>query len=190
MKTCPCCNIEKPRNAFAKDKYQKSGKTTYCILCLNEKAKRYNRSERGQQVVKNRELRSRFIDPEGFRESCRTKMRNYNKTSRGKYYSIKYRAKREGTAFSMDKEAFISFFEQNKTHCHYCSQPMIHGQGGASGNWMNSLSIDRKDNSLGYVLENIVCACRKCNTIKGNWFTYSQMVEIAKTHLQQEHVCV
>ena len=37
------------------------------------------------------------------------------------------------------------------------------------------LTIDRKDNSKGYEINNICLACMRCNRIKSNIFTYEEM---------------
>ena len=55
-----------------------------------------------------------------------------------------------------------------------------------NGNNLNHLTIDRMDNSSGYSMDNIVIACRRCNTVKGGWFTYSEMIEIADRYNLKE----
>jgi 5-methylcytosine-specific restriction endonuclease McrA len=44
----------------------------------------------------------------------------------------------------------------------------------------NYLTIDRKDSSRGYELDNICLACMRCNRIKSNIFTYEEMKIIGK----------
>lgn len=45
--------------------------------------------------------------------------------------------------------------------CHYCGcDPGTHNQNGLNG-------IDRKDNALGYLADNVVACCGKCNLMKG-----------------------
>ena len=39
---------------------------------------------------------------------------------------------------------------------------------------------DRMDNSLGYSISNIALSCQRCNNIKGNFFTYDEMVKIGR----------
>ena len=38
--------------------------------------------------------------------------------------------------------------------------------------------IDRMDNSMGYFITNIVPCCSVCNSIKGKFLTYSQMLQV------------
>lgn len=40
------------------------------------------------------------------------------------------------------------------------------------------LTIDRRDNNKGYIPENMVFACLKCNSLKGNFFTEEEMLEV------------
>lgn len=49
---------------------------------------------------------------------------------------------------------------------------------------MNNLSIDRKYNELGYTIDNLCLACNRCNTVKGNTFTYDEMVEIGHNYIK------
>ena len=60
-------------------------------------------------------------------------------------------------------------------NCHYCSLPlkwMPHYAG--KGGWQ----LDRKDNSLGYSVENCVVCCKHCNLAKGKHFSYEEWREI------------
>lgn len=51
---------------------------------------------------------------------------------------------------------------------------------------MESLSIDRKYNEIGYVKGNLCFACNRCNTVKGNTFTYDEMVEIGHRYIKEK----
>lgn len=41
--------------------------------------------------------------------------------------------------------------------------------------------LDRKDNLKGYTMDNVVPACRRCNTVKSMYLTYDEMMLVAKT---------
>lgn len=78
------------------------------------------------------------------------------------------RAKKRKIEFSLSFEQFMSFWNQK---CHYC------------GDILHTGGIDRKNNNLGYVLENCVPCCGVCNLMKKQmseeqWF--SQMMKILK----------
>ena len=52
--------------------------------------------------------------------------------------------------------------------CHYCDGPLPESGHG----------LDRKNTDLGYSRFNVVMACDACNRIKGDVFSYAQMMEI------------
>jgi hypothetical protein len=69
------------------------------------------------------------------------------------------------------------------TRCHYCEDivewheyPRI-----ARGHTVHKYNLDRKDNSIGYSKENCVVCCSACNYLKGDKFTYNEMMELGKT---------
>lgn len=83
---------------------------------------------------------------------------------------------------------FVAWFKNQPLVCHYCKQPLIMTSldnpfGGAKNNRReNQLTVDRKNNDLPYMLDNIVLCCRRCNMIKGKWFSEKQMLEIASRY--------
>jgi 5-methylcytosine-specific restriction endonuclease McrA len=50
------------------------------------------------------------------------------------------------------------------------------------------LEVDRKDNFRGYFPDNMVFACRRCNTVKNAYLTYDQMKAVAETFFKPEAV--
>ncbi|MBA7579561.1 hypothetical protein ES708_21432 [subsurface metagenome] len=68
--------------------------------------------------------------------------------------------------------------ERDGAKCHYCGieekdflniwEPFYGGKRG------HILEVDRKDNSLGYDIENCVLACAVCNNAKSDKFTYEE----------------
>ncbi len=63
--------------------------------------------------------------------------------------------------------------------CYYCGIGLS-----TNGNRAAQISVDRKDNSIGYTIENIELCCQRCNTIKGNIFTAEEMSEIAHKYIK------
>jgi hypothetical protein len=57
----------------------------------------------------------------------------------------------------------------DKVNCHYCCGPL---EAAGSG-------LDRKDNTKGYILDNVVPCCKSCNIIKGDRFSYEQMMKLS-----------
>lgn len=66
-------------------------------------------------------------------------------------------------------------------NCHYCEMPyerlaLYYDKLGLKTPYM---TIDRKDNDLGYHAANCVSACFNCNRIKGCFFSSAEMKRIA-----------
>ena len=81
------------------------------------------------------------------------------------YYDIKTKAKVRGLDWELDQEQFLDITSQN---CSYCGLEPLQMAG-----WMAAYSgpyvyngIDRVDNNLGYVRDNIVPCCWRCNRMK------------------------
>lgn len=80
------------------------------------------------------------------------------------------------------KVEFSLTFEELKTlithfpKCHYCDIDLVYNE--HSRHWSKNLTrahqLDRKDNSKGYFLDNIVTCCWTCNRLKSNVFTYEE----------------
>ena len=82
------------------------------------------------------------------------------------YNQYKSRAKRAGLEFALEEEDFKKITSSN---CHYCGiEPnKSYGEGwkGYSLAYMSN-GIDRKDNTIGYKLENALPCCTMCNYAK------------------------
>ena len=73
--------------------------------------------------------------------------------------------------FSLTLKEFREFYYQTSHVCAYCDIVISHKNSDRN----KTLSIDRKYNEIGYVKDNLCFACYRCNTIKGNTFTFEQM---------------
>lgn len=108
-------------------------------------------------------------------------------TPTGIYTNIKGRENhRKRKPFEITKEQFLEWYGEEPKFCHYCeiseeNAPLMRKYFGAHG---IQLSIDCKDNLLGYVLGNMVLACDRCNFIKSNIFTYDEMLVIGKRFMK------
>lgn len=61
-------------------------------------------------------------------------------------------AKARDREFSLTLEEFSAFWQKP---CHFCNEPI------------STIGLDRKDNSLGYVVNNVIPCCFQCNFLKG-----------------------
>ncbi len=108
--------------------------------------------------------------------------RKYYLSTNGYYSRLRASAFSRGISFDMEKEEFIYWFEQRENICYYCNCKLERAMRRKLS--LVNLTIDRKDNSLGYEINNIVKSCRRCNLIKGSWFTTKEMLAIASLYLR------
>ncbi len=77
---------------------------------------------------------------------------------------------------------FEQFLEFTKVHeCHYCSTPIEwyeYRKKDYNGHSRDAYNLDRRDNSLGYTMNNVVVCCKRCNKGKGDGFTYDEWMQI------------
>jgi hypothetical protein len=103
----------------------------------------------------------------------------YSQSLNGIYIGTKYEAKKRKIDFSITKEDFIKWYNQQEKKCHYCGRSVEESN---KDKFLNQdfyrLSIDRTDNNKGYQLNNIVLSCLNCNRIKSRFFTYFEMIKI------------
>lgn len=92
-----------------------------------------------------------------------------------KYYAIYIRSVQRGLEFDLD---FYEFGELMAMPCDYCG-----GQ---------TTGLDRKDNTKGYTQNNVVSACRRCNSMKGANIDYLEMKdigwELAESDYEVDHL--
>lgn len=106
--------------------------------------------------------------------------KRYYYSSKGYYTKLRFSAKKRNNHFSLGRDEFIAWFESQRLNCFYCGR-LLSRNGGYSN---DNITIDRRDNSIGYQIDNIVMSCRRCNTIKGNTFTADEMREIANKYIK------
>jgi hypothetical protein len=82
------------------------------------------------------------------------------------YYTYKQHANERGLDFSLEKDSFRHLTQMN---CYYCGdEPKDFFKPKAPNGGYLSNGIDRKDNAMGYTIENCVPCCRICNQMKSN----------------------
>lgn len=93
------------------------------------------------------------------------------KHGNSRYCEYRANAKRRGLNFDISVEELESI---TKKECHYC--------GGYSSEWderSRGNGIDRKDSDIGYVIDNCLPCCSKCNFIK-NSMPYENFIHYIK----------
>lgn len=143
-----------------------------------KEALEYNREHRAQRNVNSKKwvakhpetvkkLNSNFRERNRIR--TRQKGRARSQTPQGKFEAYKASAKSKQRIFELTFEqhfnpnALTTFWQKPCTYCR-CS--------------IDTIGLDRIDNSKGYTLDNVVPCCKVCNLTRGNRFTYQEMVNI------------
>jgi hypothetical protein len=82
----------------------------------------------------------------------------------------------------MSIKDFKDWYDKQEKICIYCGikEENLKDDPLQFGRRVGHLTLDRKNNNNGYMLENIVLSCYRCNTVKSNLFTYLEMIEIGK----------
>lgn len=104
------------------------------------------------------------------------------------YATYKWSATNRGYSFDLSKEEFKAVIEQD---CYYCGDEPQETTSSKKVNRTDTPyrhnGADRRDNSIGYTLENVVPCCGICNSMK-NRFTekdfYSKITKIYNKHLK------
>lgn len=99
--------------------------------------------------------------------------------------TLKRNAHIRGLPFTLTKETFKIWWENQEQKCIYCEVPVerliIVDK---SKKLVRRLSIDRIDNSRGYEIGNLALCCMQCNFIKSNLFTFEEMKEIGIKYIK------
>jgi hypothetical protein len=168
-KFCGHCKMEKDLIEFYKNKYEIDGLRAICKVCVKE----YN--------DKNKEKAKKMTRKEYYQkyyEKAKERRRIWSYLPQGVFRVILNRAKKRNLE-CMTKEEFIDWYKNQKRECHYCKRSEEETcKEIVNGRKFGRLSIDRKDNTRGYILNNIVLACFRCNGIKSNYFTEQEMLQI------------
>lgn len=169
-KMCPICK----KKFITIYKHQK-----YCSINCSQQNRKNDKKryyityskKHSEQIKKYRdehkEIRKKYIN-------------EYRYNPRGIYCELKHGAKIRKIDINFSKEEFINWYNSQEQICHYCNRTWLQIEKSNDTNQRGRLTIDRKDNNKGYELNNIILACNRCNTIKSNYFTEEEMLEVGK----------
>ena len=107
--------------------------------------------------------------------------------------SYKVRAKKKGLAFDLTEEQFRAI---NAQDCHYCGiepSTIARIKNRASESVYIYNGVDRKDSSLGYMIDNVVPCCSICNHAKHtmSYETFCAWLDrVAATRAKRELHCI
>jgi hypothetical protein len=101
-----------------------------------------------------------------------------------KYANMTRRAKERGWGCMTSRE-FVEWYPNQMQKCVYCGIPTeTWVEVYKNSQWKFGMTIDRKNNDLGYIKDNLVLACGYCNVIKNNILTYEEMIEIGEKYMK------
>lgn len=152
-KICSRCGEIKKTDQFFKSSVLKCGLKSNCKVC--DKKFYYPKHPRAQQ-------KWRRGNPEKMAFDC-----------------IYRNARKRGVSIGIDRKTFYSWYLESNRSCVYCGleeMDMVRLLG-------RRVSIDRMDNKKGYEEGNIAFCCYRCNSLKSNFFSHSEWIEIAAKYI-------
>lgn len=124
--------------------------------------KRWNEEHKETQALKMKE--NYRINKKSIREEA--------KTAKVRYSTCRSKAKQAGRDFEISFEVFKSLISMP---CHYCNCNLRN---------MSGYSLDRIDNSKGYLETNLLPCCGDCNRTRGNRWTVEETEVMIKAVME------
>jgi len=160
-KICKKCNIEKDNMEFHKNKNTNSGLSEYCKICKNEYDKIYRKTDKIKTLYSSEKYKKKKL---------KYKSENYLKV---KLLTAKNTARTRNIEFSITEDDFKIL----PTHCPLLNVKLDYVYG--NGRNLNGASIDRIDNTKGYVSGNVWIISLLANTMK-NEASIEQLITFSK----------
>lgn len=182
MRKCTCCQEVYPDTfEYFRKRKTKSGEiktTSWCKNCYKEYARNYR--ETHPKVLK------KYADTH--REILRKNMKKYDDSPKGIYKKLRHSAKVHGREVIISEQDFTEWYQSQPRKCCYCGieEKDLSLITDSFNNKTKRLTIDRIDSSKDYEKGNLALCCLRCNSIKGNFFTQSEMEEIGKTYISKK----
>lgn len=119
-----------------------------------------------------------------YKQANRTKLsdiaKKYNQSPKGIYRKLgKFK---NGWKVTITQNQFLEWYQLQPKKCCYCGIPEteLMAVKDKFNNKSIRLTIDRMDSSVGYAQGNLALCCYRCNLIKNDFFTHSEMVKIGR----------
>ena len=159
-----------------KEKAKESSKKYY------QKNKEKNKEHKKEYYQKIKEYKKEYHRIYYKKNKIKKKKEYGSYLPQGVFRVILNNAKKRNLECNMTKEEFIDWYKNQNRECHYCKRSEEEAcKEIVNGRKFGRLSIDRKDNTRGYILNNIVLACFRCNGIKSNYYTEQEMLQFGAT---------
>lgn len=163
MKKCSKCKLEKRLDEFYNFKNSKDGKSHHCKECMCEY--RYSKAEHYREYMKDMRLNNNEV----VKETRRKSWRNLDPRKR-LLQQCKNRANRKNIEFDLS----INDIDVPEI-CPYLEVPFVMG---IKGDYQYTYSLDRIDNSKGYIKGNVQVISMKANSMK-NSATKEELIKFA-----------
>lgn len=171
-KTCSKCKKRKSIEEFSRDTYTKDGFRHCCKQCI--------KTYRDLHKKEIKEYYNKY--KKEIKKYKRKNHKKYRLTPNCIYSILRYNAKHRNIKFNITKIDFIAWYNKKEKKCYYCKRTLLEIKEDKRelNKFKNRLTIDRKNNKIGYTLDNMVLACHRCNAIKGYYFTEQEMLILSK----------
>lgn len=172
VKTCKCCNVEKPLVEFGKSsKPTGTGYKAYCKVCLAEKL----RMARLANPEKARERDRIWARKNKDKISEKNKKRHSGLTLEKKFISlVKTAEKREKVKCFITVEHLHDVWQRQNGLCAYTKLPLS-----SEAHQLNTVSLDRIDSDKDYTADNIQLVCVPINRMKLD-YSEDQFIHLCK----------
>ena len=87
---------------------------------------------------------------------------------------IRSSTKRGTTTYKFDLNYRDILAFSKESQCHYCLATIAWYPHKTRGTGSDAYNLDRRDNAVGYIRNNCVVCCKRCNVGKGCWYTYEE----------------
>ena len=125
-----------------------------------------------------------------YRDTNKEKIKIYNRTYKltsSAIYSQLGKGRKKRRPITISKEDFIEWYNRQEKKCFYCDIPIEKIDKFPlffNGTVNRRLSIDRLDNLKNYEKGNLVLSCRRCNSIKSDFFSAEEMKKVAQNYIK------
>lgn len=161
-KTCTVCGKAKELEHFAERKASKDGRCFKCKDCMSDYNRKYQLKNKSTLLEQHKEYstahreerRSYFKEYRALhKEKMDSYMKEYFQSPTGRFQQYKRCAKDKKIPFDLTLEQFIAFWKK----------PCI------CGCKINTIGLDRIDNTKGYTIDNVRPMCSYHNYMKSNY---------------------
>lgn len=97
------------------------------------------------------------------------------------FHKLQGQAKKRSLSIDLTFEQFLLFTAVKE--CHYCSAALTWSEYSSSRRGQTNYqgyNLDRKNNQIGYTLDNVVACCNPCNSMKSDSIPYEVFCKIGQ----------